>query len=133
MYSFIVNRRNKLYDNNKAEIVKCSVPVISIGNLAVGGTGKTPAVIKLCQVLLDKGYKPAVVGRGYKRKSKGLVVVSDGIEIKADAEAGGDEMYLIAQKFNIPVVAFCYSDFCIFGRDGRYIDKNFCPSICLQG
>ena len=120
MYSFIVNRRNKLYDTNKAEIVKCSVPVISIGNLAVGGTGKTPAVIKLCQVLLNKGYKPAVVGRGYKRKSKGLVVVSDGVEIKADAEAGGDEMYLIAQKFNIPVVAHSSkSDAALF------VSKNF--------
>jgi len=89
--------------NNKLKI-KAKVPVISVGNISFGGTGKTPFVIYLCKLLKELNHKPAVIGRGYKRKSKEDVVVSDGINILADVETGGDEMVLIA-KNSVPVFA----------------------------
>jgi tetraacyldisaccharide 4'-kinase len=70
------------------------IPVISIGNLVVGGTGKTPITIALAK----KENKPAVVLRGYGRKSEGLYVVSQNGEIQCDVETSGDEAMLLAQQ-----------------------------------
>jgi tetraacyldisaccharide 4'-kinase len=73
------------------------VPVISIGNLTVGGTGKTPVAIDLANRFVSVGYRPVVLSRGYKRKSvEPYVVVSDGKTILASCEDAGDEPYLIA-------------------------------------
>jgi len=70
------------------------IPIISIGNLIVGGSGKTPMTIALSR----KFKKPAVILRGYGRKSKGLIVVSKWGDIKVDVVASGDEAMLIARK-----------------------------------
>ncbi|MFQ6615604.1 MAG: tetraacyldisaccharide 4'-kinase [Fidelibacterota bacterium] len=81
------------------------VPVISVGNLSVGGTGKTPAVIYLARRLTEKGYKVAVVSRGYKREGTGTVVVSDGEKIQASERTAGDEPYLTARQLpGTPVI-----------------------------
>lgn len=80
------------------------VPVISVGNLSVGGTGKTPAVIYLARKLIQKGYRVAVVSRGYRRESTGTLVVSDGETIHASERAAGDEPYLTAMKVPRAVV-----------------------------
>lgn len=79
------------------------VPVISVGNLSVGGTGKTPAVIYLARKLMEKGYRVAVVSRGYRRESAGTLVVSDGETIEASQRSAGDEPYLTARQ--LPGVA----------------------------
>ena len=84
---------------------KVSSIVISIGNITCGGTGKTPLTIEIAKYLINKGFKVAVLSRGYKRKitdnkSKKNVLVSDGEEILTDAEQSGDEPYLIAK--NVP-------------------------------
>ncbi len=120
MYSFIVSIRNCLYDKNKIGLTRCNVPVISIGNLSVGGTGKTPFVMYLCKELLEAGYKPAVIGRGYKRKGKGMVIVSDGSNIKANVKDSGDEMYLIARDFNIPIITNSKKS-----EAAKFVDNNF--------
>ena len=104
IFTFFVKHRNKKYDFHKKKIFKCSIPVISIGNLSTGGTGKTPVVIFICKKLLESGKKPAVIGRGYKRNSSGTVIVSDGKNILVDAKIAGDEMFLISQKVKVPVV-----------------------------
>lgn len=104
IFSYFVQRRNVKFDNNKNFTFTCKVPVISVGNLSVGGTGKTPFVIFLCNYLKNNGYKPCVIGRGYKRKGNNAVIVSDGNNILVPPEIGGDEMLLIAQKCNVPVV-----------------------------
>jgi tetraacyldisaccharide 4'-kinase len=83
---------------------KASVPVISIGNIVAGGTGKTPMTIYVAQILLDKGMKVAVLSRGYKRKSKrkeqksNTLVVSDGLSILCPLEEAGDEPFLMASR-----------------------------------
>lgn len=85
------------------KLLKAKVPIISIGNISFGGTGKTPFVIYICNFLKELGHHPAVIGRGYKRKSKDDIVLSNGKEILADAHIGGDEMLLIAKSCNVPV------------------------------
>ncbi len=104
IYAGIVRRRNHRYDSGLIEIVKCKAPVISIGNLGVGGTGKTPLAIMLCKMLLKQKHRPGIVGLGYKRKSKGTVIVSDGENILADAAKAGDEMLMAAMNVKVPVV-----------------------------
>jgi tetraacyldisaccharide 4'-kinase len=87
------------YSFGALERTKLSVPVISVGNLSTGGTGKTPVTIDLARRLVASGHKVAVLSRGYKRLSKAPhVVVSDGKQLLASCNDAGDEPYLIAQS-----------------------------------
>jgi tetraacyldisaccharide 4'-kinase len=78
--------------------------VISVGNITVGGTGKTPLVEYIVRHCLARGRRVAVVSRGFRRASRGLVIVSDGHSVLADASTGGDEPVQIARKFPQAVV-----------------------------
>ena len=64
-----VSIRNWCYNVGLGKTHSFNIPIISIGNIAFGGTGKTPMVIHLCEQLRTKGYRPAIISRGYKRKS----------------------------------------------------------------
>ena len=99
-YSMILSLRNKSYDKNIFHIKKVSVPVISIGNLTLGGTGKTSLSCLAAQILLQQNKKVAILSRGYKRKnsSQRMLVVSDGNKIFETPETAGDEPVLLAQK-----------------------------------
>lgn len=91
--------RNALYDRGVFHVSHLSRPVISIGNITVGGTGKTPCVIMIAKMLQAKGRRPAVVSRGYGGKSISPVnVVSDGEKILLPAATSGDEPLLIARS-----------------------------------
>ena len=81
-------------------------PVISIGNLTVGGTGKTPFTICLARSLQQKGYRPAIISRGYKRRGdRRAMIVSDGSGIHSNAYWAGDEPVLMAGALpGVPVV-----------------------------
>jgi tetraacyldisaccharide 4'-kinase len=76
------------------------IPIVSVGNLTVGGSGKTPLVSALCALY----EKPAIVLRGYGRASHGLVVVSDYSGIKCDVSQSGDEAMLYAQSLSHAIV-----------------------------
>ena len=80
--------------------------VISVGNISVGGTGKTPAVCMLAQWARDEGYRVTVLSRGYRgRYAEGVLHVSDGGGIYSDPRECGDEPYMLATKLrNVPVV-----------------------------
>ena len=80
------------------------VPVISVGNVTVGGTGKTPLTEFIVQHCLGRGKRVAIVSRGYKRKSRGVVLVSDGKTILADFREAGDEPVQLARKFPQTIV-----------------------------
>lgn len=104
LYGSVVNWRNKGFDNEKKLIIKSGVPVISVGNLSVGGTGKTPFVQMLARGLRKMNRKPAIIGKGYKRQSKDELIISDGEDVYVDAKIGGDEMILLAESLRMPVI-----------------------------
>lgn len=104
LYERIIDRRNKQFDSLRRPVVQVTSPVISIGNLTVGGTGKSPAVQMVARILTEHGWHPAIVMRGYRRRSRGLIVVHDGESVKVSVEASGDEAYMHAMMLGIPVV-----------------------------
>lgn len=96
LYGWAVGIRNRRYDRPGAAI-RAGLPVIGIGNLAVGGTGKTPFAGWLCRELLALGRRPAIVSRGYGgRAGRGPLVVSDGSGPTVDAAICGDEPLMLA-------------------------------------
>jgi tetraacyldisaccharide 4'-kinase len=106
IYGGAVSLRNILYDHNILPEKKVETTVISIGNITMGGTGKTPTVITLARLLRKHGYRPAVVSRGYGGKSRNPVnIVSDGKTVLMHPREAGDEPVLIARSLPaIPVV-----------------------------
>jgi tetraacyldisaccharide 4'-kinase len=85
--------------HNVLRPTRISVPVISVGNITCGGTGKTPVVISVAQYLMGAGAKVCVISRGYrKRAGDSLTVVSDGQGNFADCNAAGDEALLVAHS-----------------------------------
>lgn len=105
LYGWVVGRRNRRFDEGRMTGVRVSVPVISVGNLSVGGTGKTPFVHYVVRELLGLGKRAAVVSRGYGRKSHGQVIVSDGSRVLASVQEAGDEVLLHAETLPVPVIA----------------------------
>lgn len=94
LYGCITYVRNFLFDKGILKSYSFDVPVIAVGNLSVGGTGKTPQIEYLIR-LLSSNYKIATLSRGYKRKSKGFVIADS----NSNAEILGDEPFQIHQKF----------------------------------
>jgi tetraacyldisaccharide 4'-kinase len=106
IYSGIMKMRESLYLKGIKKRYKLNVPVISVGNLTMGGTGKTPVVGLLASLLLKKGFKPAIISRGYGGAAgKKVNVVSDGKEVFMDAASAGDEpCFLAATLPGVPVL-----------------------------
>ncbi|MDZ7614993.1 MAG: tetraacyldisaccharide 4'-kinase [Flavobacteriaceae bacterium] len=100
VYDEITKARNKAYDKNILPSYTFEVPVIGVGNLSVGGTGKTPMIEYLIR-LLYKDYRTAVLSRGYKRKSKGFILADEG----STFETLGDEPIQFYRKFRNITVA----------------------------
>jgi tetraacyldisaccharide 4'-kinase len=96
IYSLIILLRNKLYDKGYFKITKLSKPVISVGNISTGGTGKTPFVIYLAEYFLNKGLRIGIISRGYKRKSKEIVIVCDGESVNDNIMESGDELIMVS-------------------------------------
>lgn len=102
-YGAVLGARNRYYDRPEA-IRHAPVPVLSVGNLTVGGTGKTPLVAWLAGQLLALGRRPAVVSRGYGGTAgRGPCVVSRGQGPLCSADVCGDEPYLLARS--LPMVS----------------------------
>ncbi len=106
VYRFIIGLRQVLYRCGLLKSRKLDCTVVSVGNITLGGTGKTPMVIALASLLAQKQKKPAVISRGYGRKDDSVtLVVSDGRSVLTDAQTGGDEPVLIGSKLNgVPVI-----------------------------
>ena len=111
LYGLGVKFRNTLFDIGVLKSRDFQIPIISVGNITVGGTGKTPHVEYLVRLLKDQ-FHVAVLSRGYKRKSKGFVLAST----KTAMPEIGDEPYQMKQKFPKVTVA---------------VDKNRCQGIDL--
>ncbi len=98
--------RLQLYRAGLRKVRRAGRPVVSIGNVAAGGTGKTPFVRYLARELLARGKRPAILTRGYGRTSRGTVVVSRGDGLCVPVDAAGDEASLLARALpGVPIVA----------------------------
>jgi tetraacyldisaccharide 4'-kinase len=109
-YSLGVRKRHRL-----------PVPVVSVGNLTFGGTGKTPAVEAICRILIEQGRKVVVLSRGHGGSARGPLVVSDGKSIAASAAECGDEPLALARA--LPDVAV------LVGRDRRESGDLACREL----
>lgn len=117
-----------IYNTGIRKRCKLGVPVISIGNLTFGGTGKTPAVHTVCKMLADQGKKVLVLSRGHGGKADGSVVVSDGESVLCDTSISGDEPMLLAKSLpGVPVIV---------GKDrrvsGRLAVEKFSPDVIVM-
>lgn len=99
LYGAAVGARRRWYERHPEARRRLRHPVISIGNLSVGGTGKTPLVAMVAQHLLAHGEHPAILSRGYGRRvtDVGAIVVSDGVRVVADLDRAGDEPLMLAR------------------------------------
>jgi len=100
IFGAAVALRNALYDRGVFKVRKLARPVVSIGNISVGGSGKTPFVIALGELLQQQGIEFDVLSRGYGRTSTEIAVVDP----KGTPEQFGDEPLLIAGKLRVPVI-----------------------------
>jgi tetraacyldisaccharide 4'-kinase len=128
LYRLVISLRNGMFNRSIFKQEKLPCKVISVGNIIVGGTGKTPTVIILANFLKRNGYSPAILSRGYGGKTKAPVnIVSDGNHILMEHTTVGDEPVLIAKYTEgIPVIA---------GSDrsltGKFAIKNLGADILI--
>jgi tetraacyldisaccharide 4'-kinase len=100
LYGAATSLRNTLFDRGVLPSRRLERPVVSVGNLSVGGSGKTPFVIALGELLKARAIRFDVLARGYRRKTRGVLVV----ETDGNAADFGDEPLLIARRLGVPVI-----------------------------
>ena len=101
-YGGVAAMRRRWYARHPERVRRLQRPVVSVGNLSVGGTGKTPVAALVATLLKQHGERPAILSRGYARRDArdGVVVVHDGERLVADAAAGGDEPVMLARMLD---------------------------------
>jgi len=105
LYQIVLFVRKIIYKIHFLEIRSLPCKIISVGNITVGGSGKTPAVEYLSKLLQSKGKKVGIISRGHGRNSKKTLIVTDGKTKPKTWEIFGDEPYLLAQKLdNVPII-----------------------------
>ena len=102
VYALVIRLRNFLFDKNVIKSKSVNAKVFAVGNLSVGGSGKTPVSIYLTNLLKQAGFKVGVLSRGYGRKSKGYILVSDGKKFMTTVELSGDEIYHTVLDCSVP-------------------------------
>ncbi len=124
--SSIAQLRNYFFDYNIIKSYRSKLPTISIGNISFGGTGKTPFVIYLANLIISKGYRPIILSRGYKGKHKSITQIRDENQIRCAVEQSGDELYLVANRVQSPIIASKVKFKAI-----PFIDKNLTGSVLI--
>ena len=99
LFGVVAATRRWLYRRGWLTSVRVPAPVIVVGNLTAGGSGKTPLVMALVGLLRERGFRPGVISRGYGRRTRGLYVV----DADSDAAEVGDEPLMIARQCGVPV------------------------------
>ena len=121
-FRFGVALRHAGYKRGWFKIRRLARPVVSVGNLTVGGTGKTPLVACVANILLRRGWKPSILTRGYGRSSKAeMIVVAPGAGRRADAQEIGDEPALLARMLPEVPLVICADRF----RGGQAAEERF--------
>ncbi len=101
VYGIVMLLRDKLYKSNFFKSYRAPIPVVVVGNITVGGTGKTPLVIHLVELLKKQGYNPGVISRGYTSKATNFPLT---VTAETAVSLSGDEPLLIARRTNAPMV-----------------------------
>ena len=107
LYGRAAEWRRAWYERRPHRRARLDCPVISVGNLATGGSGKTPAAAALARLLQQRGERPAILSRGYARRAvaDGVVVVSDGTRVLEPTMRSGDEPQMLARALDgVPVL-----------------------------
>ncbi len=107
LYGRVASARRAWFARRAHAVRRLPFPVVSVGNLVVGGSGKTPVVAYVARLLLERGERPAILSRGYGRREHqdGVVVVSDGRIVLEGVERAGDEPLMLAQALpGVPVL-----------------------------
>src|SRR5215213_8085589 len=118
LYGAVTRTRLSLYRRGTFQTAKLDRPVISIGNITVGGTGKTPLVECVVRTIAARGKKVCILTRGYGRKDPHLqVIVSDGYSVLASPTEAGDEPYLLATKLAGVAAVISSADRIAAGRE----------------
>jgi tetraacyldisaccharide 4'-kinase len=129
VYSAAVSWRRRWYARDESRRDRLSRPVISVGNLRVGGTGKTPVVAHLARLLLEHGERPAILTRGYGRirPSDAVTIVSDETTVLAELADAGDEPLMLARALaGVPVLVGANRYRC-----GRVAERQFGVTVHL--
>lgn len=128
LYGMSIRLRSRAYGWGLLRTRSLPMPVISVGNITLGGTGKTPVAVNVAGILLKHGRKPVVLSRGYGRSDRSAVlVVSDGISKVLDPVSGGDEPVLIARRHpQVPVVVGADRH-----RSGTVALERFHPDVAI--
>jgi len=118
LYGAVTRTRLSLYRRGTFQTTKLERPVVSIGNITTGGTGKTPLVEYVARLLATQGKKVCILTRGYGRKDPHLqVIVSDGYGVLASPSEAGDEPYLLATRLKGLAAVISSADRIAAGRE----------------
>lgn len=107
LYGRVASARRAWFGRRPHSVRRLPHPVVSVGNLVVGGSGKTPVTALLARILVDQGERPAILSRGYARRERleGVVVVSDGQTVLETPARAGDEPFMLASALpGVPVL-----------------------------
>lgn len=128
LYGLLVNIKLKGYEWGIFRRDHLGCFVISLGNVTVGGTGKTPTAQRLAKDIRDMGYRVVILNRGYRAKWHGEVgIVSDGTTLHMDAAEAGDEAYMLAKHLpNVPVLIGAER-----AKTGRYAIEHFGAEVAI--
>ena len=128
IYKGLVNLRLLGYELGFSGKERLNCFVISLGNITVGGTGKTPTAQRLAKEIRDMGYRVVILNRGYRAKFYGEVgIVSDGQNLNMDAAQAGDEAYMLAKHLpNVPVLIGARR-----AVTGQYAIENFGAEVVI--
>ncbi|MFH2012915.1 MAG: tetraacyldisaccharide 4'-kinase [Pseudomonadota bacterium] len=128
LYRSVVQTRCWLYSRGIFRAKKLPCKIISIGNISLGGSGKTPTTHYIAKLLKENGFKAAILSRGYKGRVNGKVnVVSEGDNILLSPREAGDEPYMLAKKLsNVPVLT-CKDRY----QGGKYAVERFNSTVLI--
>jgi tetraacyldisaccharide 4'-kinase len=125
LYGAIISLRNRLFDKQFFKSARSPIPVVSVGNLTVGGAGKTPVVDWIVKYYHRQEKRVAIISRGYGRKTKGVILVCDGALVRVSSDEAGDEPLMLARKNPQAIVVVAEKRYDAV----KFITEKFSPAL----